>query len=90
MGGPEEVPIASRQSLILDLPPSCVEFCLAHPSFFVVGTYNLVKEEQATDSANPADDENDQDDVGDEQQGSKKLQNRNGSLVVFQMRDGQA
>jgi len=34
-------------STILDLPPSCIEFSLKLPEYFVVGTYNLEKEETA-------------------------------------------
>ncbi|KAJ3939407.1 uncharacterized protein N0V96_010855 [Colletotrichum fioriniae] len=70
--------ITSKQSLILDLPPSCIEFCSTHPSYFVVGTYNLVKEEETkTESSENAD-------------GAvpKKSQNRNGSLVVYQLVGG--
>lgn len=33
--------IRSFTSTILDLPPSCLEFSLAFPEFFVVGTYYL-------------------------------------------------
>lgn len=37
--------ISPRLSLTLHLPPSCVQFCRAHPQFFVVGTYNLEKDD---------------------------------------------
>jgi hypothetical protein len=33
--------LSSCQSLSLDLPPSCLAFCPAHPAYFVVGTYYL-------------------------------------------------
>lgn len=69
--------ISSKQSLILDLPPSCIEFCLSHPTYFVVGTYNLVKDDVPS---------NDSGDGGSS--ASKKPQNRNGSLVVFQLENG--
>ncbi|KAK5653568.1 hypothetical protein OQA88_8830 [Cercophora sp. LCS_1] len=70
-------PIASIQSLQLDLPPSCVEFCPKYPSYFLVGTYNLQKDEDA-----PALD-------GDEEEpevpGPVKTQNRTGSIVAFRL-----
>ncbi|KAG7043477.1 WD-40 repeat-containing protein [Colletotrichum scovillei] len=70
--------ITSKQSLILDLPPSCIEFCSIHPSYFVVSTYNLVKEEEAnTESFGNAD-----------VAVPKKPQNRNGSLIVYRLVDG--
>ncbi|KAL2880889.1 hypothetical protein SGCOL_003916 [Colletotrichum sp. CLE4] len=70
--------ITSKQSLILDLPPSCIEFCSSHPSYFVVGTYNLVKEEETTTELS------ENADVAV----LKKPQNRNGSLIVYQLVDG--
>ncbi|KAI0550927.1 hypothetical protein F4679DRAFT_187196 [Xylaria curta] len=69
--------ISSSQSLILDLPPSCIEFCPAHPDYFIVGTYNLQKEEPAA-AVEVSDKEVNYETV-------KKTQNRNGSLVVFQL-----
>ena len=33
--------IHSYRNLILDLPPSCLEFSPLHPEYFVVGTYSL-------------------------------------------------
>lgn len=69
--------IPSRQSMVLDLPPSCIEFCPAHPSYFLVGTYNLQKEDQ-------------QQQVGDDSSAEAKTklpQSRNGSIIVFQLSD---
>ncbi|KAI0157062.1 hypothetical protein GGR52DRAFT_577064 [Hypoxylon sp. FL1284] len=68
--------ITPLRSLTLDLPPSCIEFCSAHPDYFVVGTYNLQKEDSAA-----------QDAVQDEehQQTKKHTQSRNGSLILFQL-----
>lgn len=66
--------ILSKAWLNLDLPPSCVQFCRAHPRYFVVGTYNLEQ-----DDPKPA---------GEEQEDSsvvKKPQSRNGSLVLFRV-----
>jgi len=71
--------ITSIQSLAIDLPPSCIEFCPAHPDYFVIGTYNLQKEEaiEAEESC------------ADNQDGSHanaiKPQSRNGSLVVYRL-----
>ncbi|XXH01123.1 pre-rRNA processing [Hypoxylon texense] len=69
--------IIPLRSLTLDLPPSCIEFCPAHPDFFIVGTYNLQKEEEESAVEVPLEDE--------EQQQTKHVQTRNGSLVVFQL-----
>ncbi|KAH8645638.1 hypothetical protein BX600DRAFT_477734 [Xylariales sp. PMI_506] len=67
-------PIASTQSLVLDLPPSCIEFCPAYPEFFVVGTYNLQKDTEPTE-------END----GEDGAPARQPQSRNGSLILFHL-----
>lgn len=64
--------VAPKQSLTLDLPPSCLQFCREHPAYFVIGTYNLQRGENAADEG-PA----------DEASSEKKPQSRNGSLLVF-------
>lgn len=69
--------IAPLRSLTLDLPPSCVEFCPAHSDYFIVGTYNLQKEESTAEA--PLEDDEEQ------QETKKHTQTRNGSLVVFQL-----
>jgi diphthine methyl ester acylhydrolase len=70
----------SSRSLTLDLPPSCIEFCPAHPDHFIVGTYNLQTEEPAAaDGGEIANSESSHDEK------VKKLQSRNGSLVVFRL-----
>ncbi|KAJ0160520.1 Diphthine methyltransferase [Colletotrichum tanaceti] len=69
--------IASKQSLILDLPPSCIEFCLSHPKYFVVGTYDLVKDEEPPHGSEDA-----------TSSIANKPQNRNGSLIVYQLENG--
>ncbi|KAI1438164.1 hypothetical protein GGR50DRAFT_641891 [Xylaria sp. CBS 124048] len=75
----ENLAIVSRRSLVLDLPPSCIEFCPAHPDYVVVGTYNLQKEEPtAIDNDGHSDDGGTRDAV-------RKPQSRNGSLVVFRL-----
>lgn len=77
---------SSTQSMILDLPPSCIEFCPAYPDLFVVGTYNLEKSEQ-TDTA---EDEGriDEEENLEASGTSKQPQSRNGSLILFQLRGG--
>ncbi|KAK2034366.1 hypothetical protein LX32DRAFT_679218 [Colletotrichum zoysiae] len=74
MSHERSVAVASKQSFVLDLPPSCIEFCPSHPKYFVVGTYNLVKDEEPSDESG---------DAGSSV--AKKVQNRNGSLVVFRL-----
>lgn len=61
----------------LDLPPSCIEFSQASPEYFVVGTYNLEKDDAEGLQ---------QDQEIDEDEKSKnevKTQERNGSLVLY-------
>lgn len=41
--------LRSLTSIILELPPSCLEFCSAFPDLFVVGTYYL--EQDANDQS---------------------------------------
>ncbi|KAI2779344.1 hypothetical protein F4815DRAFT_473908 [Daldinia loculata] len=69
--------ITPLKSLTLDLPPSCIEFCPGHPDYFVVGTYNLQKEDNADTGVSSGDDQ--------EQQQVKKPQTRDGSLVLFKL-----
>lgn len=73
--------IASEVSLTLSLPPSCIQFCPAHPDLFVVGTYNLEKNE---DDAQVGTENGDEDD-GDQVAATKTPQSRNGSLLVFKV-----
>lgn len=74
--------ISSTQSMTLDLPPSCVEFCPSHPSFFVVGTYYLEKTDEGT--------QNNKNDGEEELSETKTAQpqSRNGSIIVFRLQDG--
>ena len=67
--------VSSKVSLTLDLPPSCIQFCPAHPEFFVVGTYNLQKGD--TQETQGEDDES--------VAAAKTPQSRNGSLLVFKL-----
>ncbi|OAR05911.1 hypothetical protein LLEC1_04087 [Akanthomyces lecanii] len=65
--------LESTQSLTLDLPPSCLQFCRRFPGCFVIGTYNLQREEGGLDEADDS--------------AEKKTQSRNGSLLVFSLGD---
>jgi len=72
--------IDSIQSLVLDLPPSCIEFCPIARDYFVVGTYFLEKKEQDAGVENTAKDgEEESQDV------DKKPQTRTGSLILFKV-----
>lgn len=68
--------INSIQSLILDLPPSCIEFCPAARDYFVIGTYFLEKKEQ---NESAADEEDESEDI------DKKPQTRTGSLILMKV-----
>ena len=70
--------INSIQSLILDLPPSCIEFCPVARDYFVVGTYFLEKKEQEI-GVEDGDEEDKSEDV------DKKPQTRTGSLILFKV-----
>ena len=80
--------IASTQSLELDLPPSCIEFCPAHPPYFVVGTYNLQRDEPSS-AEHGGCLENDGEEAEARVDAVKKPQSRNGSIVVYHLRDRQ-
>ena len=75
--------VQSLQSLELDLPPSCVEFCPAYPSYFVLGTYSL----QAT-SNNEVRENADDEERDENATQQRQPQSRNGSIVVFELSDG--
>jgi diphthamide biosynthesis protein 7 len=72
--------ISSIQSLVLDLPPSCIEFCPVARDYFVVGTYFLEKKEQDAAVKDTVEDEDENDEDVD-----KKPQTRTGSLVLFKI-----
>lgn len=79
-------------STTLDLPPSCMEFVpwgslseAPSSDHFVVGTYNLEKEDKPEADA-------EEDETGSEgahQTSTKATQSRNGSLSLFKVREGQ-
>ena len=72
--------INSIQSQILDLPPSCIEFCPISRDYFVVGTYYLEKKEQDAGAETGAEDEE-----GNSEDTDKKPQTRTGSLILFKV-----
>lgn len=76
--------INSFQSMILDLPPSCVEFCPRYPSHFLVGTYYL---ETSDAESNDTTKDDDEDEV---EVKAKQAQSKSGSILVFELKDGQA
>lgn len=82
-----DMTISSSQSMVLDLPPSCIEFCPAHPSYFLVGTYNLQKEEDGRVDEEGLKDE-EESDVKEEE--GQRSQSRTGSIIVFQLQNGKA
>ncbi|KAG8162760.1 hypothetical protein KVR01_007238 [Diaporthe batatas] len=78
--------IKSFQSMILDLPPSCIEFCPRYPSLFLVGTYYL-----ETSEAESKETETDEDGVEVEVEvEARQAQSKSGSILVFELKDGQA
>ena len=73
--------IESTISTTLDLPPSCIEFSPLNPELFIVGTYNLEKDDEA-EVAEYGSGEADED---EEQVKEKKKQERNGSLMLWKL-----
>lgn len=93
-------PVSSIQSMQLDLPPSCIEFCPCSPSYFLIGTYNLegyegpaaateAKESEKQEAEQHDDD--DDDDIKTAATGGEKKapQSRDGSILTFQLVDNQ-
>ncbi|THX75930.1 WD40 repeat-like protein [Aureobasidium pullulans] len=70
--------IDSIQSPVLDLPPSCIEFCPVARDYFVVGTYFLEKKEQEATAEDTAENNNDE----ESEEVEKKPQTRTGSLIL--------
>ncbi|KEQ99472.1 hypothetical protein AUEXF2481DRAFT_972 [Aureobasidium subglaciale EXF-2481] len=73
--------VTSIQSLILDLPPSCIEFCPAAHDYFIVGTYYLEKKEQDSSTENVVEEDDDE----KSEEVDKKPQTRTGSLILFEI-----
>lgn len=61
--------IEPLQSIILDLPPCCIESYPDNPQYAVIGTYNLEK----------------QDGEQRAEEGQRKSQQRNGSLILIKI-----
>ncbi|TIA01125.1 WD40 repeat-like protein [Aureobasidium pullulans] len=78
--------IYSIQSLVLELPPSCIEFCPVARDYFVVGTYFLEKKEQEATAEDTAENNNDE----ESEEVEKKPQTRTGSLTLFKVEDDKA
>jgi diphthamide biosynthesis protein 7 len=70
----------SIDTLILDLPPSCIEFWDLHPEYFVIGTYNLEK---------PAEEYREPTEYPSEKTQPSRPQERNGSLILCRLIDNQ-
>jgi len=66
--------IEHLQSLTLDLPPSCIEFWPLDPQYAVIGTYNLEKTEEVIEDSEFS-----------KSEGTKKAQQRNGSLILLRV-----
>ncbi|KAF2276387.1 uncharacterized protein EI97DRAFT_376834 [Westerdykella ornata] len=71
--------IEPLDSLILDLPPSCIEFWPVNPKFALIGTYNLEKQEASQDA------EDGSNTIVADIAAVKKTQQRNGSLVLLRV-----
>ena len=65
--------ISSTKTVILDLPPSCIEFWPQDGRYFVVGTYYLEKPADV-EGVNP-----------DGAQTANNPQKRSGSMVLFRV-----
>ena len=70
-------PIRSDHTIILDLPPSCMEFSPLHADSFVVGTYYLEPESGTASHTTSTKEEDDQVRV--------PPQDRSGSLMLFNL-----
>lgn len=69
---------ASITSIILDSQPSCLEFSLCNTEYFVVGTYVLEADEKP---------ENGITEIPKEDEVTRKLQKRSGSLILFRLQE---
>ena len=70
--------IESNHSITLDLPPSCIEFSPLHPHYFLVGTYYLKPE---LDASHTTSTEQKLDQI------RQQKQDRRGSLMLFTLND---
>ena len=69
---------ASTTSIILDSQPSCLEFSPYNTEYFVVGTYVLEADEKP---------ENGTTEIPKEDEVTRKLQKRSGSLILFRLQE---
>lgn len=87
--------VQALYTAVLELPPSCLEFSPKHHDYFVIGTYNLVKEETNASDDVPVKSPGGISlaDIADgakttvEQ--TKKPQTRNGSVVLYKIANTQ-
>jgi diphthamide biosynthesis protein 7 len=72
--GQDKIPsIPSIKSITLDSNPSCVEFSLSNPEFFIIGTYQLAEGSEAQHEG--------------ETQRQSTAQSHRGSLILFSLKD---
>jgi hypothetical protein len=76
--------VTSIRRAELDLPPSCIEFCPAFPSYFVVGTYSLQPDGSGNDNGQGGEEEN-----GERQERARQPQSRKGSIILFRLIEGE-
>lgn len=77
-------PARSMKRVLLDLPPSCMQFCPVDSSCFVVGTYNLQREDLPAQKQQVGS-ETTEDGLQYVESIAQKPQSRNGSLVLFRL-----
>ena len=65
----------SRKTILLDLPPSCLDFSFHHPHSFVVGTYYLEPQLNSHTTLSQQ--------TGDQIQ--RPVQDRRGSVTLFRI-----
>lgn len=80
--------VQSLESRILDLPPSCVEFCPAYPSYFLVGTYSLQPDGDGEHNGGTEAEAGSDTDDDAQPVRPKQPQSRNGSVIAFKLSDG--
>lgn len=72
-------PIRSDHTIILDLPPSCMEFSPFHADSFVVGTYYLEPESESGTASHTTSTKEGDDQI------RVPPQDRSGSLMLFNL-----
>ena len=83
MAEEEATLIRPVRSQTLDLPPSCVEFCSAFPSYFLVGTYSLQPDTAELKGGEVCFDVEEDGQIPQQ----KQPQSRNGSIIAFRLED---